>query len=58
MTVRKVLKLFIDGDKSPDIIQGICVIFDTTTKEVCNNYSRYLVLARELLEDLNSIRKE
>ena len=58
MSIRKTLKNFIEGDTSFEVIRGMCIILDTTPKIIASNYLAYVELATELLEDLNSIRKE
>lgn len=58
MTIRETLKAFIDGDTSFEVVNGVCIIFDTVTHRVCSRYSRYIELATELLDDLNTIRRE
>ena len=58
MSIRKTLKNFIEGDTSFEVIRGIGIILDTTPKKIASNYLAYVELATELLEDLNSIRKE
>lgn len=58
MIIRKVLKEFINGDTSFETIRGVCIILDTTPKRIANDYLRYIELSKELLDGLNSIRKE
>ena len=58
MTIRKTLKAFIDGDTSFEVVNGVSIIFDTTVHRVASSYSRYIELATELLDGLNTIRRE
>lgn len=55
--VRQVLSDFINGETDAETVKGICVIFDKSVKIVCGNYERFIELSKELLQDLNSIKK-
>lgn len=58
MSIRETLKKFIEGNTDFETIRGVCVILDSTPKIIASNYLAYVELANELLEGLNSIRKE